>query len=64
MSLLRRLLPSEDEIDRLAVRETDPRHQDEFSPLTSGPVSTVIQLIAIGVAAAVVTPFRLFLRRR
>ena len=62
MSLLGSLRPTPAEIERLALRETDPAHVDEFEPITRGLPFAIASLIAIGAAAVVVSPFRLAMR--
>lgn len=56
------LQPGPDEIERLALRETDPSHYAEFEPITRGPVAAVVIVLAVGMAAVLVTPFRLLRR--
>jgi nucleoside-diphosphate-sugar epimerase len=62
--LARAMAPTSDEIRRLARRETDPAEADRFQPITKGPVVALLLLGAVGLAALVVAPFRLFAARR
>jgi hypothetical protein len=57
--MLRRLLPTPRAIEQLALRESDPAHVHEFEPITAGPFVAVAVVIAVGIVAAALTPFRL-----
>lgn len=62
MKLFRLLMPSALEIERLAVRETDPARCHEFEPITRGPVLAVALLVGVAIAALAVSPVRLVMR--
>lgn len=62
MSLLEYLRPTPAEIERLALRETDPARYAEFEPITRGFAYALGILLMVGIAAAAVTPFRLLAR--
>jgi hypothetical protein len=57
--LIKYLRPTPSEVERLALRETDHRYCSEFAPITLGFLAAVAMLVAIGIAAVVISPFRL-----
>lgn len=62
MSLMDHLRPTEDQIECLALRETDPAYCDEFEPITKGPLIAVAIISLVGIAAMIVSPFRIAIR--
>ena len=62
MKLMRLLQPSEREIERLALRETDPDRYEHYRPIERGPLVAVGVLVFVAVAAVVVSPLRLIFR--
>jgi hypothetical protein len=57
--LKKALSPTDAEVVELALRETDRDAYDQFTPIAGGPVLAVAGLVAVGVLAAIVTPFRI-----
>ena len=62
MNLMQLLQPTPEEIEKLALRETDPLHYAEFEPLTRGPLFAALTIIGVGIAAIAITPLRLMSR--
>lgn len=58
-ALINMMKPTHGELERFALRETDPRFYHEFVPYTRGPVFSIVMIIATLLAAAVVAPFRI-----
>lgn len=59
MSLFAHLRPTPSEVERLALRETDPARYADFEPITRGFAYTACMIVVVGIAAVVVSPFRL-----
>jgi len=57
--LLAHVKPTEDEIVRLAVEETDPSRVAKFEPVARGPVFALLALAAVGLAALPSCLFRI-----
>ncbi|MDE2481556.1 MAG: hypothetical protein KGN02_05165 [bacterium] len=62
MNVLHLLLPSARELERVAERETDPRHARAFEPLAIGPFFTICALAGIAVLAMVLAIPRILVR--
>ncbi len=46
-----RLTTRDQRILEIARRETDPRHADEFEPITRGPFVAALGMFALGIVA-------------
>ena len=64
MSLFARLRPTESEVYELAIRETDPRLCEHFTPVARGFLFAAFALVGLGVLAVICTPFWLLRSRR
>ena len=62
MNLIALLKPTPEEIERLAIRESDPEHYNEFAPIERGPLVALAILLYVGVAAVLTAPFRILSR--
>jgi hypothetical protein len=56
---LQALRPRAQEVRKLALRETDPRHYRRFEPIALGPFGNGALLLLVSVAAAISLPVRL-----
>ena len=56
------LKPTDAEIRKVAVRETDPQFAAYFEPIAKGPIVALAILAAVGLAALPMTLFRLVAR--
>ena len=57
--LLVHLKPTDTEITRLAIEETDPSRVAKFEPITRGPVFALLALAVVGLAALPSCLFRI-----
>ena len=64
MGLMARLRPTEREVHKLAVKETDPRLYSRFTPIARGFWFAVVALLILGLLAVVCTPFWALRARR
>jgi len=51
-----RLRPTHAQMQRLALRETDPRESPSFEPIERGPIVGFLVLAWVGLAAIVAIP--------
>jgi predicted membrane-bound mannosyltransferase len=60
------LVPTDAEVVKLALRETDRAAYRDFTPITGGPLLAAVGLAAIGLLAVITAPLRIVmgLRRR
>jgi hypothetical protein len=56
------LKPSPAQMQRFALRETDPDHAARFEPIARGPMVALLLLAWVGVAAIVAVPVDLLAR--
>jgi hypothetical protein len=56
------LRPSDEQMRRFALRETDPRLVRFFEPIASGPIVAVLVLGIAGLLGALAAPFVLIRR--
>jgi hypothetical protein len=63
LSFLAQLLrPSSSELYELVLRETDPRQAGHFDQVCPGKALTILALLAIGISATAIAPFRIVRR--
>jgi hypothetical protein len=60
--MLKYLRPTPNEIERIALRETDLHQYSDFEPITRGPIVAVLILTGVCCAAAILVPLSLIRR--
>jgi hypothetical protein len=56
------LKPTQAEVERLALRETEPEHYKEFAPFERGPFFAVAVVIGVGLLSVLAVPARVLVR--